>query len=113
MPASATKRSASIRSHHVGDGLVVRLSGVLDGQTIPALRRELLGPLPDGCRDVLIDAGAVEALDDAVTAVLVAGAHWAILTGRRFALCAVSQPVADQIETLDLWAELPVLDPAR
>jgi len=99
----------SIDAHRVGNGLVVRLSGVLDGQAVPALRRELLAPLPNACRDVFIDAGTVTALDDEALAVLVAGSSWARSTGARFAFSAASTPVLLQIDALDLDAVLPVL----
>ncbi len=103
--------SPSIRTHRLGDGLVVRLSGVLDGQAIPALRAGLLAPIPDGCREVLVDAGGVDEVDDDALAVLVAGSSWATSAGTRFVLSAVSAPVAQQIEALDLTAALPVLGP--
>jgi anti-anti-sigma factor len=124
MPASATvpaqgttsgqqdgEHQPSVRAHRLGDGLVVRLSGVLDDQAVPALRLALLSPLPSGCRDVLVDSGAVEMLDDGALAVLVAGASWARSAGCRFALSAVSAPLAQQIDTLELAAVLPALGP--
>ncbi len=101
--------SSPIRTHRLGDGLVVRLSGVLDGQAIPALREGLLSPIPDGCREVLVDAGGVDEVDDAALAVLVAGSSWATEAGSRFVLSSVSAPVARQIEALDLTSALPVL----
>jgi anti-anti-sigma factor len=121
MPASisASELSAelvspvsSVRAYHLGDGLVVRLSGVLNGQAVPDLRRQLLAPLPESCQDVLVDAGAVETLDDEALAVLVAGSTWARSSGARFALSSVSPSVARQIELLDLSQELPALGTA-
>ena len=112
MPASARRDSrpeASVRAHRLGDGLVVRLSGVLDGQAVPDLRRELLSPLPTGCADVLVDTAGVVAVDDDALAVLVAGSSWARSAGCRFALSSVSAPVAVQIETLELAEVLPTL----
>jgi anti-anti-sigma regulatory factor len=111
MPASvsAVQANPSVRTHRLSDGLVVRLSGVLDGQAILALREELLCPLPAGCRDVLIDAGAVESLPDDALAVLVAGASWARTAGARFALSAVSAPLASRIDSLELRSALPQL----
>jgi anti-anti-sigma factor len=103
---------SSVRAYHLGDGLVVRLSGVLDGQAVPDLRRRLLAPLPENCQDVLVDAGAVETLDDEALAVLVAGSTWARAAGARFALSSVSPSVARQIEVLELGHELPALGTA-
>jgi anti-anti-sigma regulatory factor len=104
-----TSAEPSVRVHRLGDGLVVRLSGVLDGQAIPALRQELLGPLPSDCTDVLIDARGVVDLTDEVLAVLLAGSSWAGELGARFALSAVSPVVAASIEELELGGALPVL----
>jgi anti-anti-sigma factor len=109
VPGVVGQSSPAIRTHRLGDGLVVRLSGVLDGQAIPALREGLLAPIPDGCREVLVDAGAVDEVDDEALAVLVAGSSWANSAGSRFALSAVSAPVARQIQALDLTSALPVL----
>ena len=118
MPTSISAQNAdaplasdetSVRAHRLGDGLVVRLSGVLDGQAIPALRREVLGPLPANCSDVLIDASAVVDVTDEALAVLLAGSSWAGDAGARFAFSSVSPAVAEQIEALDLGAALPVL----
>jgi anti-anti-sigma factor len=100
---------SSVRAYHLEDGLVVRLSGVLDGQAVPDLRQQLLTPLPENCQDVLVDAGAVETLDDEALAVLVAGSTWARAAGARFALSSVSTSVAQQIEALELAEELPSL----
>ncbi len=99
----------TVRAHRLGDGLVVRLSGVLDDQAVPELRRELLAPVPAGCVDVLVDAGAVAAVGDDALAVLVAGSSWAREAGCRFALSAVSPAVASSIEELALGAALPLL----
>jgi anti-anti-sigma regulatory factor len=121
VPASIPARSPealcasgemSVRVHRLGDGLVVRLSGVLDGQAIPALRREILSPLPVECTDVLVDASAVVDLTDEALAVLLAGSSWAGDAGARFAFSAVSPVLAEQIEALDLGDALPVLGAA-
>jgi anti-anti-sigma factor len=106
---SVGQPAPAIRTHRLGDGLVVRLSGVLDGQAIPALREGLLAPIPEGCREVLVDAGGVDEVDDDALAVLVAGSSWARSAGSRFVLSAVSAPFARQIEALDLTGTLPVL----
>jgi anti-anti-sigma factor len=107
LPVVAT--AGSVRVHHVGNGLVVRLSGVLDGQAVPDLRRGLLAPVAAGRRDVLVDAGQVERVDDDALAVLVAGSSWATATGGRFALSAASSVVLAEIETLGLDTLLPLL----
>lgn len=103
-------RPSLIRVHRLGDGLVVRLSGVLDGQAIPDLRDGLLSPIPDGCSEVLVDAGGVEKVSDEALAVLLAGSSWALAAGSRLVLSAVSAPLTEAIEALDLAAALPALD---
>src|SRR6266576_914751 len=47
----------------LADGLVVRLAGVLGAAEVPALRQALLRPRPAACRDLLVDAGGVDAID--------------------------------------------------
>ena len=101
--------SGSVRVHQVGNGLVVRLSGVLDGQAVPELRRELLAPVAAGSHEVLVDAGQVEALDDEALAVLLAGSSWATGAGGRFAFSAASPAVLAEIDALQLGTALPLL----
>ena len=110
--APHASEATSVCTHRLGDGLVVRLSGVLDGQAIPALRREVLGPLPQDCSDVLIDAAAVVDITDEALAVLLAGSSWAGDAGARFAFSSVSRVLAEQIDALDLGQALPVLGAA-
>jgi anti-anti-sigma factor len=111
MPAAmpVVPTAASVRVHQVGNGLVVRLSGVLDGQAVPELRRELLAPVAAGRHDVLVDAGQVVTVSDDALAVLVAGSSWATGAGGRFAFSAVSPAVRAEIQALDLGTALPVL----
>jgi anti-anti-sigma regulatory factor len=111
-PADPAGSERSVCAYRLGDGLVVRLSGVLDGQAVPELRRELLAPVGDGWADVLVDAGAVAAVDDEVLAVLVAGSSWARDAGCRFALSAASPAVRTSIAELAIGAALPMLGDA-
>lgn len=110
--ADVTSDEPSVRAHQLGDGLVVRLSGVLDGQAVPALRQELLRPLPARCTDVIVDAARVVDVTDDVLAVLLAGSSWAGASGARFVLSAVSPAVASAIDELELGRALPILDVA-
>ena len=97
----------------LADGVIVRLSGPIDVSSTAALRRALLSPRPARCRDVLVDAGNVETLDDDALAVLLAGAGWARDSGRRFAFTRVSPVVQQLVETLRLGDLLPGLPPLR
>jgi anti-anti-sigma factor len=100
---------AGVGAYLVGNGLVVRLSGVLDAQAVPDLRSTLLTQLPDECREVLVDAGCVVAVDDEALSVLVAGASWVSGAGRRFALCSASPAIERLVDELGLTADLPRL----
>ena len=79
----------------MADGVLVRLRGRLDAGTVPALRDALLRVRPSGCDDVLVDAGAVEQVDDAALAVLVAAPLWAEATGGRMAYTSLSRQLAE------------------
>ena len=54
MTAMAIETSA-VTSTRMADGLLVRLAGELGTETLTDLRSTLLSPLPDGCRDVVVD----------------------------------------------------------
>jgi anti-anti-sigma factor len=102
-------QAGQVTAHVLDDGLVVRLSGVLDGQAVPQLRQALLRPLPPGCRDVLVDASDVQGVDDDALAVLIAGSGWVRYAGSRFAFTSMSPSLQRQVDELELEAQLPTL----
>ena len=92
--------------------LRLRLTGRLTAEVCPALRAVLLEPRPDGVQLVLVDAGAVTAVDDAVVAVLLAGAAWVSATGGRLRMTSMSASLRRALDDLGVSALLPVLPSA-
>jgi anti-anti-sigma regulatory factor len=66
--------------------MVVRMAGALLGEQLPALGRALLSPLTPGCRDVVVDAGAVTEVDHEVAGLLVEARDHALRAGARLRL---------------------------
>lgn len=93
----------------LADGIVVRLSGSLDVASLPELRATLLRTRPEGCDDVLVDAGHVSEIHERALAVLLAAVDWADETGGRLRFAAMSQPLAETAEYFDVADLLPRL----
>lgn len=85
----------SVSANVLADGIVVRLSGSLDAASLPELRATLLRPRPQGCDDVLVDAGRVTEIHERALAILVAASEWASETGGRLQFAALSKPVVE------------------
>ena len=66
---------STVTANVLADGIVVRLAGSLDVASLPDLRATLLSSRPEGCDDVLIDAGRVTEIHERALAVLVAGSR--------------------------------------
>jgi anti-anti-sigma regulatory factor len=101
---------SNVSANVLADGIVVRLSGSLDAASLPDLRATLLRPRPEGCDDVLVDAGQVTEVHERALAVLVAAADWASETGGRLQFASMSQPLVDTAEyfaVTDLLPRLP------
>ena len=79
-----------VTSMRLADGLLVQLAGELGQDHLSELRSTLLAPLPDDCRDVVIDAGDVTDVDFAALAVLFAAWAWTEEQGARFLLSRTS-----------------------
>jgi anti-anti-sigma regulatory factor len=94
---------------HLADGKFVQLGGCLGEADLPALRLALLTPLFDECRDIVIDAGEVDEIDDCAVAVLVAATEWAHSAGVRVLLSRSTATFDDTLEALDLADLLPRL----
>ncbi|MTJ83929.1 MAG: STAS domain-containing protein [Telmatospirillum sp.] len=81
--------SGRITSRKLDGGAVVRLSGEIDLQNSPDLRRELLDRVADG-DPVVVDLAQVSYIDSSGIACLVEAYQMARRHGLRFALAAVS-----------------------
>ena len=93
------------------DGLVVRLAGALGAAEARTLREALLRPRPAACRDVLVDAGNVEAIAREPLAVLAMATRLADATGRRLRFTRLSEPMSRAAERLGVAARLTLLGP--
>jgi anti-anti-sigma regulatory factor len=100
---------STVSANVLADGIVVRLSGSLDAASLPELRATLLRPRPEGCDDVLVDAGHVTEVHERALAVLVAAADWANETGGRLQFAALSKPLLETAEYFDVTDLLPRL----
>ena len=92
----------TVSANVLADGIVVRLTGSLDAT--------LLTSRPEGCDDVLVDAGHVTEVHERALAVLVAAADWASETGGRLRFAAMSSALtdtADYFSVTDLLPRLP------
>jgi anti-anti-sigma regulatory factor len=94
---------------HLADGKLVRLGGTLTGHQLPELRDALLAPLAEGCRDVVIDAGEVTAINDDAIAVLLAARIWAEDHGARMMLSRSAPALESTLEELEITGALPRL----
>lgn len=95
----------------LADGLVVRLAGVLGTAVAPALRRALLSPRPAACRDVLVDAGAVDSIDREPLSVLTTASRHAGDSGGRFAFTRLSTELALAASAVGVLDQLTLLGP--
>jgi len=87
--------TGTVNCMQLADGKLVQLCGRVGQAELPALRLALLAPLFAGCRDVVIDAGEVVAVDDEVIAVVAAAEEWATYAGARLLLSRAT-PVFEQ-----------------
>jgi hypothetical protein len=86
MTTAMLEKTGDVVSTHLSDGMIVRLSGSVTHDQLPALRLALLTPLPESCRDVVVDAGDLLEVADPAVAVLLAARDWAESHGARFLL---------------------------
>jgi len=98
---------------HLADGMLVRLGGTLSGHQLPQLRDALLAPLDEGCRDVVVDAGEVTAINDEAIAVLLAARIWAEDHGARMMLSRSAPALESSLEELEMTGALPRLSGMR
>jgi anti-anti-sigma regulatory factor len=101
--------AGSVNCVHLADGKLVQLSGRIGREELAALRLALLTPLFDDCRDVVIDAGDVVAVDDEAIAVLVAAEEWATYAGARLLLSRAAPVLEQALADLDFSNRIPRL----
>ena len=99
----------TVSANVLADGIIVRLTGSLDVASLPDLRATLLSTRPEGCDDVLVDAGHVTEIHERSLAVLIAAAEWARQTGGRLLFAAMSPALIDTAEYFDVTDLLPRL----
>lgn len=95
----------------LADGLVVRLAGALGAAEANLLREALLRPRPAACRDVLVDAGRVDAIEDEPLSVLATASRWADDSGRRLSFTRLSAAVTLAADAVGVLPRLPLLGP--
>jgi anti-anti-sigma regulatory factor len=100
-----------ISCSHLADGKIVRLSGAIGARQLSQLRLALLMPLPEGCQDVVVDAGEVTHVDDDALSILLAAPAWAGDHGGRVLLSRSAPALDEVLEELDLMGDLPRLRP--
>jgi anti-anti-sigma regulatory factor len=99
----------TVSTTRLGDGLVVRLAGSLDVDSLADLRGALLVERPEGCNDVVVDAGQVAEVHERALAVLIAAGEWAEQTGGRLQFSAVSASMLETAAFFDVADLLPRL----
>jgi anti-anti-sigma regulatory factor len=99
----------SVSTTCLDDGLVVRLSGSLDVDSLADLRAALLVDRPEGCNDVMVDAAQVTEVHERALAVLIAAGEWAEQTGGRLRFAAISGALVETAEYFDVADLLPRL----
>jgi anti-anti-sigma regulatory factor len=109
MTTATLEATGNVESMHLADGMLVRLTGAVATDQVAGMRLALLMPLPDSCRDVVVDAGDVTDLCDEALAVLLAARTWAEDHGARFLVSRSAPAVDDALEALDLADALPRL----
>lgn len=95
----------------LADGLVVRLAGALGAGDAQLLREALLRPRPAACKDVLVDAGGVDAIAREPLTVLAMAAQLAGATGKRMAFTRLSEAVTSAAECFGVRSRLSLLGP--
>lgn len=109
MTVMAMQETAHVGCARLADGIVVQLAGELTAAALPTLRQVLMAPMPPDCRDVVVDAGAVDYVDDAALAVLVAAREWIEEQGCRFLMSRTSFALDEALEAHGCTQGLPRL----
>lgn len=113
MTTATLEATGHVEAMYLADGMLVRLQGVIGVDQVPGMRKALLAPLPEACRDVVVDAGDVTDVSDPALAVLLAARTWAEEQGARFLLSRSAPAVDNALDALDPDAALPTLSSLR
>ena len=113
MTTATLEATGHVDCVHLADGMLVRLGGTLNEQDLPQLRDALLVPLEDSCRDVVVDAGELTAINDDAIAVLLAARVWAEDHGARMLLSRSAPALESTLEELEITNALPRLGSVR
>ena len=98
-----------VASTQLADGFLVQLGGDLGEDHVAELRSTLLVAIPDGCRDVVVDAGEVTDIDFDALAIVFAAWAWAEDQGARFLLSRASHAFESALEFYGVSDALPRL----
>jgi anti-anti-sigma regulatory factor len=109
MSTMAADATSNVTASVLADGVVVRLTGSLGLAALPDLRATLLAARPDGCNDMVVDAGQVTEIHERALAVLVAAVEWTAATGGQLSFAAVSAPLAQTARHFAVEDLLPCL----
>ena len=107
--SAAAVETRPVTTTLMADGLLVQLAGELSHEHLSDLRTTLLAPLPQQCRDVVIDAGQVTDVDLDALAIVFAAWAWAEEHGARFLLSRTSAAFEDALELNGVVDDLPRL----
>lgn len=101
--------TGDVNTVYLADGKLVRLVGAFGPSELPDLRRALLMPFTEECRDVVVDAGEVVDVTDEAVALLIAARVWADANGRRFLMSRIAPVLVATLAELDMSDVLPTL----
>jgi anti-anti-sigma regulatory factor len=101
--------TGAVATTRLADGLLVQLSGELGSDQLGHLRSTLLSPLPEQCRDIVVDAGDVTRVEFEAVAVLFAAWAWAEEQGARFLLSRTSEEFDGVLADNGVSEDLPRL----
>jgi len=101
--------TGQVSHSYLADGLLVQLQGCLDEPAVAEMRRVLLAPIPDGCRDIVVDAGQVLDIEFSGLAVVFAAWGWAEEHGARFLVSRTSKAFELALEDNGVVDDLPRL----
>jgi anti-anti-sigma regulatory factor len=113
MSTATLEATGHVDCVHLADGMLVRLGGSLSPEQLPELRDALLSPLGEGCRDVVVDAGEITAINDDALAVLLAARVWAEDNGARLLLSRSAPALESTLEELGVTGAFPRLGALR
>jgi anti-anti-sigma regulatory factor len=92
----------------LADGVVIRLAGAFRKAEADLLRGAFLRPRPAACREVIVDASGVTAVDESAVAVLLAAMEWTDETGGHLSFTRLSSCLEAMASDLGLTRMVPL-----